>query len=1038
MLRKLKTVLSIILLSIIFISSSSTLIQAAYNISEAYIVKIGQADYHLKYFNESKGMYTYVICNIVGHYENGNFYPAYCLNKNAKGAESNNSYSVDVDSLINNDKVWRTVKNGYPYKSAEQMGLSSDFDAFTVTKMAVYCVTGESDINLFKAEENDETAKAMLNALYKLVDIGLHGEESYKENLKAEKISDFIEDGDYYSVSYKVSSFAEISGYQIIEVTGLSDGDLVTDVNGNIKTSFSSGEIFKIKISKNNLNSDKNINIKFKASLKNYPMFYGKTRIANTQNYLLTASSYQDIYADVSLNLKLNNGKIIINKIDSQTKQGIKDVEFNLYDSNDKMLGTYTTNDEGKIEINNLYQGVYTLKETKANENYILNQDSIYTINVNYNKTSNINIENEHKKGNLTIYKVDKDDNNISLGNVEFELYNVELDKLVGVYNTDVNGKIEIKNLRTGDYKLKETKANEWYNLADDTNIKVLWNETAYTKVEDELKKSQIRIIKVDKDNNDIKLEGVKFEVLDQFNNCLEILTTDCNGEAITKQYPIRDYKALKIHEIETNDNYKLNNEITEVTLEENKTKDVILENEKKKGQIEVIKVDKDNNEVKLKGVEFNVLDISNNIVETLVTNEEGKALTKLLPIDKEYKVQEIKTLENYVLGEETKTVTLQENQITSLTFVNEKKKGQIEVIKVDKDNNEVKLKGVSFNVLDSLGNVVDCIITGDDGVALTKPLPIDEIYTLQETKTLDNYVLSDEIKKVVLQENQISSITFENEKIKGIIKVKKTTADDSNYSGLLKGEALEGVIFEVYDENSKLVDIITTNQEGIATTKKLEKGIYKIKEVSTNEWYILDDTYYKAEILKNNQEVILNVTNIPGAPEENVEKTGPDFVSKNEEIEYLINVQNEGNVKLDNFTLEDVIPTDYIRVTKIELGNYNQDNKYNVYYKTNLSEDYILLLEDVSTKTSETIDLNSELAENEYITNIKLDFNTVDVGFKNENNIKLYAKVNSNVKRDEIFENKVYLKSNYNTYNLVKESSSKSKIYEILPITGC
>ena len=66
-----KKILVILLLAIILISYASNIIQAAYEITEAYIVEIGEAPYHLKYYNEEKGMYTYSTCSIVGHYENG-------------------------------------------------------------------------------------------------------------------------------------------------------------------------------------------------------------------------------------------------------------------------------------------------------------------------------------------------------------------------------------------------------------------------------------------------------------------------------------------------------------------------------------------------------------------------------------------------------------------------------------------------------------------------------------------------------------------------------------------------------------------------------------------------------------------------------------------------------------------------------------------------------------------------------------------------------------------------------------------------------
>ena len=39
---------------------------------------------------------------------------------------------------------------------------------------------------------------------------------------------------------------------------------------------------------------------------------------------------------------------------------------------------------------------------------YILAENSEFNVNVNYNKTTTIDIENKHKKGNLNIYKVEQ------------------------------------------------------------------------------------------------------------------------------------------------------------------------------------------------------------------------------------------------------------------------------------------------------------------------------------------------------------------------------------------------------------------------------------------------------------------------------------------------------------------------------------------------------------------------------------------------------------------------------------------------------
>lgn len=853
MIKIIKKILIILLLSIIFISYVSNIVKAVYEIKEASIVKIGEAPYHLKYYNESKKMYSYSVCSIVGYYKENKFYPAYCLNRDLHGVGYVNSYTVDIDNVIENNQVWRAVKNGYPYKTASEMGLESDYDAFAVTKFAVYCLLGQADINLYTADENDAEGQAMLRALRNLVDIGRNQTDTFSDELKISKVTDLIEDGNYYSITYKVNAGNTISKYKIKSVSGLTNGELLTDVNGNIKTEFNSNEKFKIKIPKSNLSSDKNIDIEIESNLKNYPMFYGKTRISGTQDYLLTANSYQNLTANINIKLNLNTGKIIINKKDDETKQGIPDTTFEIYNSQKQNIGIYTTDKSGKIEIPNLYQDLYYAKEIKSNENYILNQDNEYSINVEYNKTSTIDIENEHKKGNLEILKVDKENNNITLGNVGFELYNDENGSLVGTYYTDENGKIEIKDLRIGNYKLKEISTNEWYNLAENQNLQIKWNETTKTQVEDELKKGQIKVIKVDKENNEIKIPNVVFEVQDSYGNLLEKIKTDQNGEAITSKYPLRDYPNLRLHEVETDEKYALENEIKEITLEE----------------------------------------------------------------------------------------------------------------------------------------------------------------------------------------NQIKEVKIENEKIKGYIQIVKTSKDDNKINGTKKGEPLEGVKFEIYDTNGNTIQTLVTDSNGIAKSKKLEKGIYKVKEVETNEWYLLDQNIYEAEIKENKKTVILNIENVPANPDEEIEKKGPDEVFVDDEIQYNISLKNSGNVALDNFVWEDEIPTDFIRVTKIKLGTYNQDNSYNLYYKTNFSEDYILMLEDINTKTTEEIDFSKELSDNEFITNIKLDFGSVDIGFKSEEDTLIFAKVNSNVKSGDVFENKVCLQASFKGYNLSKSSNWKTRVYKVLPLTG-
>ena len=663
-----KKILAIFLIALIFVSNSINFVNATIKMQDAYIEKIGEAPYHLKYYKEEKGIYTYCTCSIVGYKKNGEFYPAYCLNRDLNGVGKVENYIVDIDSIVDNNSVWRAVKNGYPYKTAEEMGLNSEYDAFAVTKFAIYCLTGQADINLYTADEEDIEGQAMLSALHKLVEIGQNGTETYSEDLKINKITELEEEEKYYSTQFKVESNSTISNYKVINIEGLEEGDIITDENNNIRNEFNSSEKFKVKILKEHLKSKKNLKIEIEGILKSYPLFYGKTRIEGTQNYLLTASTYK-------------------------------------------------------------------------------------------NKTTKLDLE-------------------------------------------------------------------------------------------------------------------------------------------------------LKI------------------------------------------------------------------------------------------------------------------------------RKGKIRIIKVDKENNEIKLENVEFNVLNENGDIIQKLVTNKEGIAVTQELPIDKKYTIQETKTKENYVLSSKMETIELKEEEITDIVFENKKIKGKIKIEKTTEDYNKYTGLKEGSPLEGVKFAIYDNNNNLIEEVLTNKEGIAVSKELEKGEYKVKEIETNKWYLLNENEKKVEIKENNEIVKANFANKSVSVDEKIEKSGPTSIQPNEEIEYKIKAKNNGNTKLQEFVLEEKIPIE-TKITQMNLGTYNQENTYDLYYKTNFTEDYILLFEDISTKTEEKIDFTKELADGEYITNIKLDFGTVNEKFENEKEISLFAKVKENVKHGTEICNKVTLEGAYEEEKLFKEAEWKTSVYKILPLTG-
>ena len=587
-------------------------------------------------------------------------------------------------------------------------------------------------------------------------------------------------------------------------------------------------------------------------------------RLDNTK-HSITIKKDETTYKTIKNQPKM--GHIAIIKYDRDYKEmKLEKAKFAVLDSKGVTVDTIITdkNGYGKSKELPIYE-TYTVKEIETPTHYLINANET-TVKYNSNE-DNATKEYEYydirKEGNLKVYKVDENNQRIALGNVEFDLYSKEFNKVIGTFYTDVNGEILVKNLREADYMWIEKTTNQWYNLAENTDVSVEWNKTIETTILNKLKQGKVQVVKVDKDNNEIKLKGVKFQVIDDKGNVLETIITNEKGEATTKELPVNESYSLK--ETKTNEFYKLNEKITEIDLtkyiddfKENIVENITIENQIKKGKVKVIKVDKDNNEIKLEGVIFELLDESGKTIETLKTDKNGEAISKELRINQKYSLKEIETQDIYELNEEIKVVELQEDQITNITFENKLKKAKIQVIKVDKENHEIKLKDVEFEVYNSKGELVDTIKTDEKGIAITKELAVNDRYSLKETKTSEFYKLNEEITEIDLtkyiaeyKENIVENITIENQVKKGKVRIIKTDGETTY--------PLKDVVFEIYNSKDELVDTIITDENGEATTKELRMDDqYTVVEKITNKGYVLND---KPQTIELKEDEITNMT---------------------------------------------------------------------------------------------------------------------------------------------------------------------------------
>lgn len=335
-------------------------------------------------------------------------YPAYCMNRDLPGVEIGFSQEVDVKELVNNVMVWRAIINGYPYKTIEELGCQTEEEAYLATKQAVYSMLVDRDVNEYSAI--GESGERALNALKQIVNSARNSNEvKVSAELKINQINSLwkIDENNnkYISQEFKVSANAGFNSYKV-ELTDVEiEGIKITDENNNEKNEFNSNEKFKILIPITNILKDGSFNINVYGKVKTKPVLYGQSRDPGLQNYALTGYMYEDGDGNKKIYYTKNETKIIILKKDETEQKYLKDVEFDLLDSNKNTIYTGLITDEnGKIEINNLLPGKYYIKETRTIEGYEL-YDKLIEVEIDLNETSTVNVINNKENPKINVEK---------------------------------------------------------------------------------------------------------------------------------------------------------------------------------------------------------------------------------------------------------------------------------------------------------------------------------------------------------------------------------------------------------------------------------------------------------------------------------------------------------------------------------------------------------------------------------------------------------------------------------------------------------
>ncbi len=777
---------------------------------------------------------------------------AYCIDYTCpapSGTMTFRSYLSDQGMAI--------LMNGYPNNSPAALGCDNEDEAYMATQMALWEVmnrTGESQKSglIFRVE--NVTPKAGKQDFYNKSVAAAKRLVAMAEANPYTTVPTMVIDNSQAGLSY-LGNDALIGPYTVTiegtqsaivksitaSLTNAPASAKVTDVNGNEKTSLSSGDSVYVRMSSSE--DSKTFKIKFTTDIdRKVGAIYTKPG-ETVQDYVKIETEPNTAERELTIEWEkvTTLGKIKLVKVD-QDDQPVSGATFELKDTTGKSYGQVTTGDDGIINFYKVPQGQYILEEVSAPQGYTITEKS-KNVTVVANQTAEVKFVNNRITGRLVITKVD--DTNKPLANVTFEIQDSN-NKVVGRVTTNEEGKASI-NLDYGTYYFKEISAPEGYIMDTKTyTLKVdEVNRTFYQTVTNERCKGNLLIVKTDEDKTPI--EGVKFNILDADKNVILTLTTNAKGLAGAKNLPLGTYY---YQEIEAPDNVKIDSGVYEFKVE---TQDQIVRkdivNEKIKGSLKITKVSDDDKAIA--NVKFNILDENKNVVETVITDANGIAVSKELTPGTYY-YKEVEVPNGYVIdSNEYKFEITNDGKLVSVKVVNKVAKGTLQITKIDSNN--TPLDGVEFDILDESKNVVDHIITNKDGKASSKELPLGTYY-YKETKAPDNVVMDESEHQFVLTENnQVIQKTVINELKHGKLKIIKV--DENN-------KPLAGVTFEIYDSNKQKIDEMTTNEEGIAESKELEKGTYYYKEVKAPEGIAIDTSFHEFTIVEDGQNVIENVVN--------------------------------------------------------------------------------------------------------------------------------------------------------------------------------
>lgn len=556
--------------------------------------------------------------------------------------------------------------------------------------------------------------------------------------------------------------------------------------------------------------------------------------------------------ATVTFKNVLKKWNLTVTKTDAETKSAQGDATlagavYGIY-NNGKLVDKYTTDKNGSFTTSYYVCGdKWTLKEIEPSEGYLLDETE-YHIGVEAkkytleNNSVSIGVTEDILKGKIAIIK-HTDDGSTKIETpekcAEFQVYlkssgsyakatESERDTLV----CDEYGFAETKKLPYGTYTVHQTKGWNGTEFIADFDVFVNENGKTYKYlINNSSLESYVKIVKVDSETGkQIPYAGAGFQIYDPNDKLVtmtytypEVTTidtfyTNSDGYLITPE-TLPYGKGYSVVEVQAPYGYILDS--TPVYF------DITAENTSEENGVTIVKVEKKNTPQK----------------GTITVEKTGDIFSNVTAVGGGY------TDEN---GNDVALTTIYqpEYSVSGLS-------GAVFEIYADED-----ITTPDGTVRAKKDELVATLKTNTKGTATSKQIHLGKYRVVEKTAPY-GFVLNKTVNHIELtysgQNEKVTntSTSFTNDRQKVVIDLTKILEQDEKFNignndeilnvsfGLYADEDLKASNGTVIPENG-LIEIVTCDEKGKATFKTdLPIGKYYVKEISTDNHYILSDRKY-------------------------------------------------------------------------------------------------------------------------------------------------------------------------------------------------